>query len=249
MRLLCFCFSERLSLHMRNRTGRTKSRAGLKSSGTAGSRRRPHSSSALRGNRNSSANGQSGANNLLKNRSRTGPNSPSSSEANNPSSSEPNNPGSSGPNNPSSSGPPSLSSSLSSVHSSRLSRGSSGGEAQQGAWQGHSTWQQDRAQHWDSDHRSWAQRGGYGGYYIPQNRFAVYFGSDHWFRLRSVPTIYNGYPRFAYGGYSFLLVDPWPEYWASDWYATDDVYIDYDDGYYLYNRRYPYVRLAVTVAM
>ncbi|HZP18065.1 MAG TPA: hypothetical protein VFB00_08875 [Terriglobales bacterium] len=67
--------------------------------------------------------------------------------------------------------------------------------------------------------------------------------------MRSRPTMYMGYPRFAYGGYSFLLVDPWPEYWADDWYATDDVYIDYDDGYYLYNRRYPYIRMAVTIAL
>jgi hypothetical protein len=66
------------------------------------------------------------------------------------------------------------------------------------------------------------------------------------------PTIYLGYPRFTYGGYSFLLVDPWPEYWADNWYATDDVYIaydDYDNGYYLYNRRYPAIRLAITVAL
>ena len=58
--------------------------------------------------------------------------------------------------------------------------------------------------------------------------------------------MYMGYPRFEYGGYSFLLVDPWPEYWSDNWYASDDVYIDYDDGYYLYNRKYPYVRLAIT---
>jgi hypothetical protein len=66
------------------------------------------------------------------------------------------------------------------------------------------------------------------------------------------PTIYLGYPRFSYGGYSFLLVDPWPEYWADNWYATDDVYIvydDYDNGYYLYNRRYPAIRLAISVAL
>jgi hypothetical protein len=28
-----------------------------------------------------------------------------------------------------------------------------------------------------------------------------------------------GYPRFQYGGFSFMLVDPWLEYWAEDWYA------------------------------
>jgi hypothetical protein len=48
------------------------------------------------------------------------------------------------------------------------------------------------------------------------------------------------YPRFQYGGYWFELVDPYPEYWGDDWYYDDDVYVDYvDDGYYLFNRRYP----------
>ena len=123
------------------------------------------------------------------------------------------------------------------------------GWLQQGGWQGHSTWQQNRAQRWDSDHRTWVQRGGYGGYYIPQASFSLYFGNQRWFRMHSLPTMYMGYPRFSYGGFSFLLLDPWPEYWGENWYATDDVYVDYDDGYYLYNRRYPSVRLAITVAL
>ena len=46
-----------------------------------------------------------------------------------------------------------------------------------------------------------------------------------------------------------MMVDPWPEDWPPNWYANDDVYIDYDDGYYLYNRRYPGVGIAVSVAM
>ena len=109
--------------------------------------------------------------------------------------------------------------------------------------------QQNRAQSWTSQHRTWAQRGGYGGYYIPQDRFSLSFGMQHFFRMGS-PTIYMGYPRFSYGGFSFMLLDPWPEAWAEDWYNSDDVYIDYnDDGYYLYNRRYPDVGLALTVVM
>ncbi len=123
------------------------------------------------------------------------------------------------------------------------------GWLQQGGWQGHSSWQQGRAQRWEHEHRTWVQRGGYGGYYIPQARFSLYFGSQHWFRMHSRPTIYMGYPRFSYSGFSFLLVDPWPEYWAENWYEADDVYIDYDDGYYLYNRRHPSVRLAITVVL
>jgi hypothetical protein len=119
----------------------------------------------------------------------------------------------------------------------------------QGAWEGRGNWHDNRARHWTIEHRTWVQRGGYGGYFIPQERFRASFGREHWFRIHTRPVIYMGYPRFAYGGFSFLLVDPWPEYWAEDWYASDDVYIDYDDGYYLYNRRYPGVALAITVVM
>lgn len=120
---------------------------------------------------------------------------------------------------------------------------------QDGAWQGHSSWQQNGSANWQSDHRTWAQRGGYGGYYIPQASFGLHFGSDHWFRIRTQPVIFDGYPRFQYGGFSFLMVDPWPENWAQDWYAADDVYIGYDNGYYLYNRAYPGEAIAVTVML
>lgn len=116
-------------------------------------------------------------------------------------------------------------------------------------WKGRDTWLGSRAQRWHSDHRTWIQRGGYGGYSIPQDQYRLQFGSQHFFRIRSRPLIYQGYPRFSYGGYSFLLVDPWPEYWSDSWYDTDDVYIDYDDGYYLNNRSYPQVRLAITVVL
>ena len=58
-----------------------------------------------------------------------------------------------------------------------------------------------------------------------------------------------GILSFEYAGFSFLLVDPYPESWAENWYANDDVYIDYNDGYYPYNRRYPGVRLAITVEL
>jgi hypothetical protein len=122
------------------------------------------------------------------------------------------------------------------------------GWLKQGGWQGHDTFQQDSSRNWTSDHRSWAQRGGYGGYYIPQNSFNLYFGSQHSFRFQAPPVMYLGYPRFEYEGTSFLLLDPWPANWSQDWYAADDLYIDYgDDGYYLYNRDYPQQRLAITI--
>jgi len=123
---------------------------------------------------------------------------------------------------------------------------------QKGGWQGHATFQQNRSQNWSSDHRDWRQRGGYGGYYIPQATFSLSFGSQHFFRLGGLPSMYMGYPRFSYGGFSFLLVDPWPGDWDENWYADDDVYVDYDyndGGYYLYNRRYPQERLAITIVL
>jgi hypothetical protein len=123
------------------------------------------------------------------------------------------------------------------------------GWLRQGAWEGRGNWHENRARHWAIEHRTWVQRGGYGGYFIPQERFRVSFGREHWFRIRTRPVIYMGYPRFSYGGFSFLLVDPWPESWAENWYDSDDVYIDYDGGYYLYNRRYPGIALAITVVM
>lgn len=124
------------------------------------------------------------------------------------------------------------------------------GWRRQGGWPEHRTWQEHRAQHWENEHRTWGQRGGYGGAFIPRDRFYRHFGPDHYFRIRERPTIYMGYPRFQYGGYGFMFVDPWPEYWSDTWYQTDDVYVEYDgDGYYLYNRAYPGVAIAVTVAL
>ena len=110
-------------------------------------------------------------------------------------------------------------------------------------------WQQHRAHNWQNEHRDWQQRGGYNGYQIPQDSYRGYFGPDHGFRMSSYPvSMVGGYPRFQYGGYSFSVVDPWPEYWSDNWYDNDDMYIDNTgDGYYLYNRRYPQDRISLSV--
>ena len=110
-------------------------------------------------------------------------------------------------------------------------------------------WQQHRAVSWESEHRTWQQRGGYDGYRIPDDHFRGYFGVGHAFRIYSYPlVVFGGYPSFQYGGFWFSILDPWPEYWGANWYDTDDVYIDYSgDGYYLYNRRYPQDRIAIEV--
>jgi hypothetical protein len=102
-------------------------------------------------------------------------------------------------------------------------------------------WPQYRAHNWESEHRSWQQRGGYNGYRVPDDYFRGHYGRNHWFRVYSLPfMVEGGYPRFRYGNYWFSFVDPYPEYWGDTWYQTDDVYVDFfGDGYYLFNRRYP----------
>jgi hypothetical protein len=61
--------------------------------------------------------------------------------------------------------------------------------------------------------------------------------------------MYLGYPRFTYDGFSFMLVDPYPENWAPNWYATDELYIGYNNGYYLYDRNYPQEAVAISIVM
>ena len=114
-----------------------------------------------------------------------------------------------------------------------------------------SAWRQHGSQHWESDHRTWEQRGGYRGYRIPDDRFRGYFGSNHGFRIYGLPfLVVAGYPRFQYEGYWFSPVDPWPEYWGNDWYDNDEVYVVYmDNGYYMYNRRYPTMGIAINISM
>jgi len=109
---------------------------------------------------------------------------------------------------------------------------------------------QSRAKSWNDEHRTWAQRGGYNGYRVPEDRFRAYWGSNHYFRIFRLPMIFvGGYPRFRYDGYWVTFIDPWPGDWAANWYETDDVYIDYvNDGYYLYDRLYPGIPIAVTIS-
>ncbi|MGA9813018.1 MAG: hypothetical protein WBQ64_09595 [Terriglobales bacterium] len=115
----------------------------------------------------------------------------------------------------------------------------------------HSAWQQHRSQNWQSDHRNWQQRGGYHGYRIPDDRYRGYFGPSHGFRINTLPfLVVGGYPRFQYEGYWISAVDPWPSNWEDDWYDNDDVYVDYvDNGYYMYNRRYPGQGIAINITL
>lgn len=101
-------------------------------------------------------------------------------------------------------------------------------------------WQQHGASSFATQHQTWAQRGGYQGFRVPDASFSKSFGSDHSFHVFGLPYMeVEGQPRFQYGGYWFSMMEPYPEYWGSDWYRNDDMYVDYDGGgYYLYDRRF-----------
>ncbi|HLW83942.1 MAG TPA: hypothetical protein VKR60_01930 [Candidatus Sulfotelmatobacter sp.] len=80
---------------------------------------------------------------------------------------------------------------------------------------------------------------------IPDDRFRASYGRQHVFHINRV-TVVDGAPRFAYGGYTFVMVDAWP----AGWYYTDDCYIDYVDGeYFLFDLLHPGVRIAITVVL
>lgn len=78
---------------------------------------------------------------------------------------------------------------------------------------------------------------------IPDFQFRSHFGRDHGFRA-SRPLMMAGYRRFHHGGVTWGISRPWP----AGWLATDYVYVDnFAGGYYLCNRRFPTVRIPVTV--
>ncbi|MGA9183673.1 MAG: hypothetical protein WBF56_03445 [Candidatus Acidiferrales bacterium] len=80
---------------------------------------------------------------------------------------------------------------------------------------------------------------------IPDDKFKAHFGSEHRFHVGH-PTIVSGHPRFQYGGYSFVMVQPWPAGWGYD----DNVYImDVNGVYYLVDAVHPGVQLELSVVM
>jgi len=109
-------------------------------------------------------------------------------------------------------------------------------------------WVQMKAKDWDREHRTWVQRGGYVGYRVPDDKFTMYFGPEKTFRINTLPyRDMSGRPYFQYNGYWMTIVDPWPQTWPEGWYDTDDLYVRWDNGYYLYNRKYPDVGLSLEI--
>jgi hypothetical protein len=106
--------------------------------------------------------------------------------------------------------------------------------------------QDQKVAHQDDRHdqqpaRSEGRQGGH----IPDDRFRANFGRQHTFTIRH-PVIVEGTPRFQYGGYWFVIVQPWPVGWA----YTDVVYVDYIDGvYYLLSPVHPGVQISINVVL
>jgi hypothetical protein len=76
---------------------------------------------------------------------------------------------------------------------------------------------------------------------ISNEHYTNRFGREHSFHINRRD--YN-HRRFQYGGYAFGFVDPWPVQWG----YSDDVYVVYtDDGYYMYNRAHPGLRISIDI--
>ena len=108
---------------------------------------------------------------------------------------------------------------------------------------------QSRAKAWNNEHHTWRERGGYNGYRVPEDRFRLYFGRDHFFRVGRLPLVFvGGYPRFQYDGYWVTFVDPWPEAWAPTWYDTDDAILTTPTMGTTCTTAYPGTRIAITLS-
>jgi hypothetical protein len=78
---------------------------------------------------------------------------------------------------------------------------------------------------------------------IPDPQYHQYFGEEHRFHIGEREDV-DGFPRFQYESFWFVLEEPWPEYW----YDTDDFYVVYTDGgYFLYDYDDPGVMVQLVV--
>ena len=76
---------------------------------------------------------------------------------------------------------------------------------------------------------------------ITNAHYSSRFGREHSFHVNRRDYDHR---RFRYGGYAFGFVDSWPVGWG----YSDDVYVVYgDDGYYMYNRFHPGLRISLNI--
>lgn len=84
---------------------------------------------------------------------------------------------------------------------------------------------------------------------IPDDKFKAHFGREHTFtatRVVKTTTVVAGQTNFVYGGYTFVILEPWP----TGWVMTDNCYIDYIDGeYFLVDLVQPQFRISLSVVM
>jgi hypothetical protein len=107
--------------------------------------------------------------------------------------------------------------------------------------------QDEKAEHPEArpEERADQREGKPAGGRIPDDRFRANFGREHTFHIGR-PVIVAGAPRFQYGGYWFVIAQPWPVGWA----YTDVVYVDYiNGGYYLLSPVHPGVQLSINVIL
>lgn len=116
-----------------------------------------------------------------------------------------------------------------------------------GAWPGNASWKGAQAEDWKAERRAWPQRGGYRGRMIGKTDFGRFYGAENPFRLWLRPKVKNGYPHFSHRGNTFRIVDPYPENWNPSWHRRNSLFVGYDRGYYLHNRKYPGFPIAVMV--
>jgi hypothetical protein len=109
---------------------------------------------------------------------------------------------------------------------------------QNDAQQGNTGRRQEQApqKHAVAENRGGSQHGR-----ISDAHYASSFGSGHRFHVNRGEYASK---RFAYGGYSFGFVDPWPVAWG----YSDDVYVVYSGGgYYMCDYVHPGVRISINI--
>jgi hypothetical protein len=82
---------------------------------------------------------------------------------------------------------------------------------------------------------------------ISDRDYQAHFSRQHTFSVRTVVTTTRIVPnqtQFAYGGYTFVFLEPWP----AGWVLTDDCYIDYIDGeYVLIDLAHPGMQITLSI--